>query len=324
MITKKTVFVLGAGASMHYGYPSGETLLREIQKILNAPDSFAHKVINELSHYGHIEGDIKRFAKALGETGRSSIDAFLEHRPEFIDIGKHFIASVLIPNEKAEPLSATARNLKMGNWFQYLYNKMNSKFEEFGDNQISFVTLNYDRSLEHFLFSALQADYGKGENDCAEQLDKIPIIHVHGQLGLLPWQDKKAGRAYASGIDIERKREEFQTSARAIKIIHEVENADDIPEFIKAQRLMNEANQIYFLGFGYDPTNCKRLKIPDSSVWKAGTGYGLLHQERREVGKLLGYRPEGSKYGRGDVPVLQLSPMQVDCLEFLREFAELT
>lgn len=32
MFTRKTVFILGAGASWHYGYPTGEVLVKEVIK----------------------------------------------------------------------------------------------------------------------------------------------------------------------------------------------------------------------------------------------------------------------------------------------------
>jgi hypothetical protein len=35
-----------------------------------------------------------------------------------------------------------------------MYDKMNTSFGEFGTNTLSITTFNYDRSVEHFLFTA--------------------------------------------------------------------------------------------------------------------------------------------------------------------------
>ena len=33
-----------------------------------------------------------------------------------------------------------------GDWYEYLSGKLNSSFEEFGENKLSIITFNYDRS----------------------------------------------------------------------------------------------------------------------------------------------------------------------------------
>lgn len=76
-----------------------------------------------------------------------------------------------------------------GDWYQYFCDKLNTSFEEFDQNKISIITFNYDRSLEHSLFTALKNSYAKNDRDCASKLKNIPIVHVYGQLGYLPWQD---------------------------------------------------------------------------------------------------------------------------------------
>ena len=39
--------------------------------------------------------------------------------------------------------------------YQYLSVKLNSSFEEFGENKLSIITFNYDCSLEHYLLNSL-------------------------------------------------------------------------------------------------------------------------------------------------------------------------
>jgi hypothetical protein len=73
MISKPTVFVLGAGASMPYGFPSGKALCNSICNDTRNWPSFG------------IDTDIyHEFATALQTTKQSSVDAFLEHRQEFL------------------------------------------------------------------------------------------------------------------------------------------------------------------------------------------------------------------------------------------------
>ena len=77
---------------------------------------------------------------------RISVDAFLEHRPEYLQIGKLSIALCIMAHEHEKKLFNAQRN-----WYDYLRIKLNSSFDEFGDNKLSIITFNYDRSIEHYL-----------------------------------------------------------------------------------------------------------------------------------------------------------------------------
>ena len=92
------------------------------------------------------EVQIREFCEALSGAGKVTIDAFLEHRDNFVEIGKAAIAACLIKYERAEMFDASRC------WYPYLFNKMNTTFDEFSENRLAFVTFNYDRSLEAFLF----------------------------------------------------------------------------------------------------------------------------------------------------------------------------
>jgi hypothetical protein len=165
-----------------------------------------------------------------------------------------------------------------GGWLHYLFNHLNCPFEQFGKNKVAFITFNYDRSLEHYLFTCLYNSYGKSADECAHQLKQIPIIHLHGDLGALPWQTSDANvvRDYDPTITPGT----LKIAASRIKIIHE-DIAGRDKEFTEAKRLFSQAAQIYFLGFGYDPTNMTRLGV--NSIREriaAGTGWGLTPHER--------------------------------------------
>jgi len=106
---------------------------------------------------GFRSGDIEDFRNSLERSGRSSVDAFLEHRTEFLEVGKAAIAALLLPCEKEESLFDLNRDSR---WYEYLFQKLNAGFEDFANNRIAFITFNYDRSLEFYLFTALKHAYG--------------------------------------------------------------------------------------------------------------------------------------------------------------------
>ena len=264
MLTKRTVFVLGAGASDPFGFPTGIKLSKAVVAGLKPG---LQMWISLQTHLGFSDEQLVEFREAFFYSGKNSVDAFLEHRPEHIKIGKAATAEFLIRYESSENLFGYDEN-----WYRYLYGKMNAPIKEFGNNTIAFVTFNYDRSLEHFLFTTLKNTYGVSDEVCAEVLTNIPIIHLHGRLGYLPWQEGGKIRRFTPELNAET----LQTCIDNIKIIHEATGVGSDKEFLVAKNLLHQAERIYFMGFGYDPTNVARLNIRNLEAGRsAGSCLGI-------------------------------------------------
>src|SRR5687768_4393062 len=124
MITKPTVLVLGAGVSYPYGYPTGAELLEDV---------FQNVVRDEwktiLGAYGVKESELDQFRSELHQSQKPSVDAFLEHRPEFIKVGKGAIAISLLSREHPDKLlDFQVRNRGI---YHFLYNSLTTAWEEF-------------------------------------------------------------------------------------------------------------------------------------------------------------------------------------------------
>src|SRR5262249_27624056 len=181
---KRTVFVLGAGSSAVYGFPIGQGLCQLVCEQLHPQHQWGIDLRNCTKF---TEREVTDFCSQLRMSAQPSVDAFLEHRPEFLNIGKAAMAVILIAQEAPDRLWS----FEDANWMRYLFSRLNTPFESFHEIPVSFITFNYDRSLEHFLCTALQNRYGKTEVECAAVLERIPIIHLHGRLGYLPWEKEE-------------------------------------------------------------------------------------------------------------------------------------
>jgi len=42
-------------------------------------------------------------------------------------------------------------------WYEYLFNQLTTRFDDFEKNKLSILTFNYDRSLEFYLFTCMRA-----------------------------------------------------------------------------------------------------------------------------------------------------------------------
>jgi hypothetical protein len=274
MIKKKTLLILGAGASAAYGYPSGPELMRQFIAAIN-DENTAREI--EAAR-GSCDCRMREFRNALPCSGQLSIDAFLQHRPEFADYGKAAIAHILLHCEKQEPLFEldTAKN-----WYLHLFSKMtDGGVERFCENQLKFVTFNYDTSLENFFYLTLRNSFGMAPQQVQQAMRDIGIIHVHGRLNHVPWENSEL-REYGNpplvpgGIG---------HASRQLHIIHDdIEESGVLP---KIRAAVNWAEVIIFLGFGYHPLNMERLRIPfETGKQILGTTYGLTDFEKNNLNR---------------------------------------
>lgn len=281
MITHDTVLVLGAGASKPYGFPIGRELLFKIKQALMNRSPDKRHLWGKLRTLGMDEGVISEFLSALIYADPPSVDTLLEKRREFLTVGKLSIALSLIPYEHENYLFNVGKSDDMpASWYRYLMDKLGAEnCEEFKNNKLSIITFNYDRSLEHYLYTALKNRYGINDKDCFECFSSIPIIHVHGSLGQLPWQRGNYCRPYENDLPLQ------EIALASTQIIVMSEKDDNAPIFLRAYELMNKASKIFFLGFGYHDTNLRRLglgRLLDKTN-KYGTSYGLGDADWRSI-----------------------------------------
>jgi hypothetical protein len=279
MLQKRTVIVLGAGASRHCELPTGKELLDEVNRLCNSsirgfydalPDP---NLTYEQNRYR--ESDAGTLGRVIESSPHLSIDALLARLPKFIEVGKIAIAYALMPKENRQKLTDLTR--RSDSWYAYLFNRMLTKdIESFGKNPLTIVTFNYDRSLEAYIRICLGTSFEGGDMSKYEQaIESIPIIHLHGDLGSI------ADNPYGEYTPQFAKYPELvRHAASRIKIISEIDDAANDGAFKKARAAIQEAQQLIFLGFGYHSENVARLGTSCSDrVEIRGTTFGLTQAE---------------------------------------------
>lgn len=286
MAERHTVFILGAGASVPYGFPTGWGLVKKICK--EFPEN---RVITEqcasLTEPKDRRSKALEFTDALDKSGCHSIDTFLESRPDLRDDGKWIIAATMIPLEDEKSLS-NVRHLGNDNWYQALFNWLFPREPQLGSlRKSSIVTFNYDRSLEHYFSLAFRHRFLFKDTQIADAMKQVPIIHVHGSFGKLPWQRGPEDTLRYGGTD--DLFESAESGSENIKIIYE-EEIDDSDRLKAAHAALKTANQIVFMGFGYDEINLARLQLQANcvpSIPVHGTVLGLVAAEQRHVWMII-------------------------------------
>lgn len=309
MITENTVFILGAGASYPYGLPLAKELRRQICFDF-VP--YYENLIGNLKSVNTQQGEeliqrAREFVDAFFKSSDPSIDVWLVKNPSFMEIGKEAIISMILRGEYKGGLREKAPHHDQ-DWYSHLWRRMTDEFtiqddyKRFSGNNVDFITFNYDRSLDKFLFESLtNAFHGISSDDAVKQLNQRKLIHLYGQIAPLKWQGSLDRASYGEHPD------EFWPKKYVdnLKIIYEAENT---PEVEQARELVKKAQRIFFLGFGYAKENLEILQLPNiiGSQRIYGTAFGLSSTEISRITHRLEI---------GATPIIE----PWDCLRLLKE-----
>jgi hypothetical protein len=278
--TERTALVLGAGASLAYGFPLGQHLK---QQILSAVEGHLRgrveydgrggqsRVVDDL--YGFPAELLQEFHEVFKYSAHPTIDQFLERKTKFRDLGAHLIAHVLLPLEQSNKL------FPHSGWYAYLFECLGFEQDEPDISCLSIVTLNYERSLEHFLRKNIDYNCRQDREGFAHaKRSKLRIVHAHGSLGDYP------SAPYGSTVTADS----IRAAAKRIRIMSD--NMEDSDDFKKAQELVAECDRAIFLGFGYHAQVLKGLfaKANISKMLFGGSGYGLSSSDQKNASDALG------------------------------------
>jgi hypothetical protein len=193
----------------------------------------------------------------------SSIDAFLGRRDEYVRIGKLAIAWALC---RCEDRDVMYRRGNSDHWYSLLWDALTAGAHtqaDFRQNRLRVITFNYDRSIELFLHQSARNTYRLNDQEAKEVAGTVTVLHVYGKLGELSF-DGRDGRIYEPGVSGHT----LNAAADGILIVPEAR--DDARQFQLARNWLAWAEQICFLGFGFDQLNVKRLGLVDVLAQKFG------------------------------------------------------
>jgi hypothetical protein len=302
MFKRRTLFIVGAGASAEVGLPAGIGLARIIARKLDV--NIEHGRIKD---YGDAElfsqvrrqytADFNDHVEAAigirdGISLVNSIDDFLDiHSGNVLmkRIGKAAIVKSVIEAERTSKLFpdySTSSTLNYGlldeTWyvkFMRILGRSRSlpNVETIFEN-ITFLVFNYDRCIEQFLGHAVQQLYGIKPDQAAGIVTKLNVIHPYGSVGLLatvPYGGRPHGQIdyLALGEHIRTYTEQIVEQETLTKIREEVEAAD----------------QIIFLGFAFHDQNMALLKQNKQINRKMffGTAYKISNNDTKQIEKSL-------------------------------------
>ncbi|NQU67599.1 MAG: hypothetical protein HQ510_06620 [Candidatus Marinimicrobia bacterium] len=290
MITKKTVFILGAGSSVPYGFPTGLGLRHLIIK-----DFFQiqQEMCIRLGIVGSDRDDIlnavRKFDNTFRHSYNNSIDRFLSRNPDHVEIGKTAIIKI-IKRLEYESKIQTDPKLRDDDWYSHLFDIMCEDFREpdkynISDNNISFITFNYDRSLEYFFHQCLTNSFSSIDaHSINKEFSKINFLHVYGKICKLDSDPIDSTPRHLYNMKLQDL--DYRDCLDNIHIISEERKSEEDSEI---KSLISEAEKIYFLGFDYAIENLETLGFGeihlDKDLIVFGTAYDKKPEEIKRISR---------------------------------------
>lgn len=282
MNLKNTIFILGAGASKPYGYPTASELRNDIIK--HYEDVIRQTL--ELMHYpqDNIKEEIERIKPIIEKfdlSHTSSIDLFLTRHRDSVDIilGTQLIWLYIMCYERRSKLSSQIEELEE-DWYYEFFNELTGDITSKQDlsnlpgEKICFITFNYDRSLENYLFLSFKNSFSLTAEETKKIMNEhFTFHHVYGKVLNLEWESETYGAPYKNEMSLH-----FLNEAH--KLINLTYDQRQMESPI--QDLIKNNITLIFLGFSFakaniDFLNLREILTPDHTIYATGVG---LHDSR--------------------------------------------
>ncbi len=322
MFEKKTTLVVGAGASREYDLPIGEGLKERIAASLKTIGQRSDDSLRVVHHDRGSDEVLVTAIERVGDPRRrewkghaqmmwegilqaSSIDRYLHlHRADEmrVKIGKLAIARAILVAEqksylgqkKIDPL-AIKEKVKGPNWLNELLMRLQEdtsldRMEEMFSN-LTIITFNYDRTIEHYLYHAIRDLTGLTPSQAAQIMSHLVIIHPYGKIGRLPWQPDDGTPALPYGHHERLEAADVIAAGDRLKTFTEAVDYETVTHSL--HNAISQCDTLVFLGFAFlkqniellrpsDPSNVRRVEatrfgmsIPDRDLADARLRYML-------------------------------------------------
>jgi hypothetical protein len=341
MLRKKTLLILGAGASFDFGMPLGRDLAGHIARkvdirfqdgyqmtsgdavIMEALRHTARQRNEDVNDYLHAGWRVRD-----GIDFTRSIDSFLhkhENEPKLQLCAKLAIAQIIAEHERNSSLYVDDRRADSvfsrdddvkGSWLGRLFYVLQEGVSRLQLDSLlknlMVIDFNYDRCFEHFLLHTVRRTYGRPETEISDFLRAaLKIVHPYGLIGELPW---KISDGVKYGADQYIHHTDLLRMASGIQTFNEEMSSNAIVSAVRG--MIAEAERICFLGYHFHEPNmkllsgAKRMANPHvyATVLKRSDGaVGLI---RQSIATSFGI-PDG-----------MITTKNVDCTGFFDEFED--
>ena len=339
---RKTVFVIGAGASSEVNLPTGYELKEKISKLLDIRFEWYKQISGDRTitdslreftkDANHQNDELNSYLREAQHVGDAlqlalSIDNFIDQHRDNQKIalcGKLAIVKSILEAEghsllyfKQDRIDSTINFKRLEktwyiNFFKLLTencqkNELKKRFES-----ITLIIFNYDRCVEFFMLKALQKIYKIDEKEAADLVKCLSIYHPYGSVGLLP--SLATNNTIAFG--------QLPNANQLLALVQQIktftEGTDpDSSDIVEIRENMAKASHIAFIGFAFHKLNMNLIAptagIKGPNIVRCfASAYEVSHSNIDEISQKLSLFYSAPEVG---VKIKNLR-----CNEFFNEF----
>ena len=276
MFSSNTVIILGAGASAEAGLPVGSELASRISKRLSrgthglssASMNLLLSKAGQNNLFDRMEGLARQISNEI--EGFGSIDSYVDFR-EDVDIS--LLAKLAIADEikRAEAEStlffgqyhdlsvneSTAKNSWYETFFRTLIYGVKASNIRSIFAPLTVINFNYGRTLDQYLDIMLRRHFGSVAGSSADLHQNLNVIRPYGYLGELTPKD------YLSSFQQSTKFLDTEFHGDIANVVPNIRTFSELTDSEIQNRItsvMNEAQTVVFLGFGFHKQNMEILR----------------------------------------------------------------
>lgn len=287
---KKKVFVVGAGASLPWGYPVAAGLLSGIISDLKNKANVYTVLQKQRFDQKLIDG----FEQNLFKADPDTIDQFIANRAtDFAKIARAAITFKLAEAE-VNPLVGAKEVFMDGSlkrsfdsWLKIFFKHFYGARGQIGRPDIAFVNFNYDRTIEYYAEQHFSGMFGLSGAELEQAINGLNVVHVYGVIGEPHWSGGAVKRAYGDISD-------FDLLLRCSDLIGTIGHGNNA--LSDCHRHISSAEVLVCLGFGFSDDNVQKLELKtrlDRNAAVVTTAFNFNDVMRQKV---LGVFPGRDKF----------------------------
>lgn len=253
---KKITIFLGAGSSVSAGFPTDTELRNKI----------AESMLNEnlyqiFEQAGFTIEDCKEFRTRLVKGGFTTIDELINTHNQYAPLAKLAIAFTLLQYEYNG--IANEKITSDEHWYMPFFRAIVQAGLERKLNNITFITLNYDRTLQQFIH----------EFTTNRGITYDPyIINLHGRLPFLPFENKSYSVEYGDTNHLGHEYKNFTSSIFSLSDYSESSEA-----YKEATDEIRRSDLLLIMGFAYHEPILEKLNLSNIPMNFKCDIFGLIY-----------------------------------------------
>lgn len=170
-------------------------------------------------------------------------------------------------------------------WNRMIYHngRLITSVRDFKSLKVKFITFNYDRSLEYFLFETCRATFNINHTEAYKLVQELNIIHLYGSL----LEDPKNLETTFTRSPYGKSFSDEEVYQLSEKIDFMRISSPSLKDYTITD-IIEDAKNIVFLGFGFDEFNLSKLGeliLKYKNVF--ASGYNISEARRETLSKKL-------------------------------------